>query len=302
MLKRLQLRAQLNKSIRDFFAARNVMEVETPLLSQFGVTDLHVHNIPSQQRFLQTSPEYAMKRLLVEGSGDIFQICKAFRQSEVGKRHNPEFTMLEWYRLGFTHIELMREVDALLQAVLNTAPADKITYQNLFLQYLNLDPLTADPIELKTALNKNNIVVENLDLISTRDAILDLLMTHCIEPHLGLEKPIFIYDYPATQAALAKIRGNVAERFEAYYQGYELANGFHELTDAAEQLKRFENDNKKRTEAGLNTMAIDNNLITALEQGLPECAGVAMGLDRLLMIKMRTDKIRDVLSFDWLSC
>jgi len=297
---KLKQRANLYRTIREFFYRRNALEVETQLLSQFGVTDLHIQNIPAQDRFLQSSPEYAMKRLLCEGSGDIYQICKAFRQGEAGQKHNPEFTMLEWYRVGYDHIQLMDEMDDLLQVILVADKADRYTYQTLFQDVLNVDPLTISIEDLKAALSKNGVELNSpLDDINLRDTLLDLLMSHCIEPKLGKTKPVFVYNYPASQASLAKINGDIAERFEVFYKGVELANGFHELGDAKEQLARFENDNKKRKAAGLNKMPIDTNLIAALEKGLPNCAGVALGIDRLLMLMQNTSHIRDVIAYTW---
>lgn len=298
---KLTARADLYRAIRQFFFERHVTEVETPLLSSFGVTDCHIQNIPAQNRFLQTSPEYAMKRLLADGSGDIFQISKAFRQGEAGKKHNPEFTMLEWYRVGFTHIDLMKEVDDLLQCVLHTEKADYYTYQSLFETFLDINPFTISTADLKQALKKHHIALHTPleNDAHWRDTLLDLLMSHRIEPQLGKTKPVFIYHYPASQAALAKINGPVAERFEAYYKGVELANGFHELTQADEQLTRFKKDNEKRKALGLNEMAIDTRFIAALEKGLPPCAGVAMGIDRLLMLMQNTDHIKDVITYTW---
>lgn len=305
MLNRLQLRANLYQKIRAFFNARNVMEVETQLISHHGITDLHIQNIPAHLTFgnkteigfLQSSPEYAMKRLLAEGSGDIFQICKAFRNGEVGSRHNPEFTMLEWYRVGFTHFELMNEMDDLLQLIFETPKAERYSYQELFQQFTGLDPLNTNEKELREALKKHQINLNN-DASQSITNYLDLLMSHCIEPQIGQNQPAFVYHFPAAQASLSKINGNIAERFEVYFRGNELANGFHELNNAQEQLARFENDNCEREKAGLNTMSIDKNLIAALDK-LPNCAGVAIGLDRILMLLAKTPKIRDVLAFDW---
>lgn len=305
MLTRCQARADLYQKIRAFFAKRQVMEVETQLLSHHGVTDLHIQNIPAELKFgnkteigfLQSSPEYAMKRLLAEGSGDIFQICKAFRNGEVGSRHNPEFTMLEWYRVGFTHFELMDEMDDLLQLIFGTAKAERYTYQELFKQFVGIDPLDTNENELIDALKKNNINLNSNEKLSLSN-YLDLLMSHYIEPKIGQDKPAMVYHFPAAQAALSKINGPIAERFEVYFRGNELANGFHELTDAKEQLTRFENDNIARQAAGLDTKSIDKNLINALDK-LPNCAGVAMGLDRILMLLANTKKIKEVLAFDW---
>ncbi len=305
MRAKIQLRNQLYQTIREFFHTRDVLEVETPLLSHYGVTDLHIQNIEAvfhhgnqaERAFLQSSPEYAMKRLLAANSGDIFQITKAFRDGECGNKHNPEFSLLEWYRVGFTHFELMHEVSLLLQCIFNTAAAELISYQQLFQTYLHVDPLTTDKKTLFLLLQQHQIIVDYQPLSHTD--CLDLLLTHVIEPYLGQDKPVIIYHYPKEQAALAKINGAVAERFEAYYKGIELANGFHELTDAKEQLKRFEQDNQQRQAQNLAIKPIDSRLIDALKTGLPACAGVAIGIDRLLMLQANTKSIKDVMCFDW---
>jgi lysyl-tRNA synthetase class 2 len=304
----LRQRAQLIAKIRAFFAGKNVLEVDTPLLSNGTVTDPHVIGIPAIFKnigsteekilYLQTSPEYAMKRLLAAGSGCIYQICKAFRQGEIGRRHNPEFTMLEWYRLGYDHHALMDEMDELLQLVLNTAPAERFSYADLFLQYLHFNPHTVTVENLMACAQQNNIALTGI--LPNHNAWLDLLWSHCIEPLIGQEKPVFLYDFPASQASLAKLRpGNppLASRFEVYFKGVELANGFHELQDAAEQTRRFAADLRLRTEMGLPQLGIDKNFIAALEAGLPECAGVALGIDRLIMLALSQECVADVISF-----
>ena len=306
-LRNLRLRVKLLACVRDFFAKRNVLEVETPLLSQHTVTDVHIDSFQTtyqngkntQHYFLQTSPEYAMKRLLAAGSGSIFQICKAFRNSESGQQHNPEFTMLEWYRPDFTHHELMTEVDALLQLLLNTAPAERVSYQDLWIKKIGINPHDCELIELQRCIAKQGLTITSP--IDDKDTLLQLLMSHAIEPTLGLQAPLFIYDYPITQAALAKISGNppVAERFEAYFQGVELANGFHELTDATEQFTRFQREQDKRKAMHRLVPTIDARFIDALTHGLPSCSGVAVGLDRLLMIMANAKTITEVISFPW---
>ena len=277
------------------------MEVETPLMCSASVTDPHILSIEVKPNyFLQTSPEYAMKRLLAAGSGCIYQITKAFRQDEAGHFHNPEFTMLEWYRVGFDHHALMHEMDALLQFTLNTLPAEKKSYSELFHAHLQLDPHQASLQELRAAAVNNNVQVETE--INDRDTWLQLLMSHCIEPLLGKERPCFVYDFPASQAALARIQpGNppVAARFEVYVQGIELANGFHELQDAQEQRARFEKNLEARKQLGQPHMPIDEFFLSALAHGLPDCAGVALGIDRLAMLAVGTQRISDVLSFDF---
>lgn len=306
----LKQRAKIIKSIRDFFYSRGIMEVETPLICHTSVTDPFIQSIPALfqaqgsereiRYYLQTSPEYAMKRLLAAGSGPIFQTCKAFRQGEVGRHHNPEFTMIEWYRPGFNHHDLMNETDELLQLVLNKPAAERKSYAEIFHEYLNIDPHTADVFTLKNCAQEKNISVAGE--IDDVDTWLQLLMSEYIELRIGQEKPCFIYDFPESQAALARVQPGsprVASRFEVYYRGMELANGFHELLDADEQKKRFENNNVIRKELGLNEMLIDEFLLSALAHGMPDCSGIALGIDRLVMLATQSEKISDVLAFDF---
>jgi lysyl-tRNA synthetase class 2 len=304
-----QARAELLRTIREFFYSRDVMEVDTPLLSHGTVTDEHLDAFETQFNFansgepttlyLQTSPEYAMKRLLCAQSGSIYQLCKAFRHEGEGRWHNPEFTMLEWYRVGFDHFALMDEVDALLMTTLNTSPSDKLTYQNAFITYLDIDPLNTSDEALLKAMKQHNIDIHQPQMLSF-DSKLQLLFSYCIEPQIGMKKPCFVYDFPASQAALAKISprdSRVAERFEVYFKGAELANGFNELSAFEEQRIRFEKDNQKRQSAGLATKPLDEHFLNALEAGLPNCAGVALGIDRLLMLKTNATHIKDVINF-----
>jgi lysyl-tRNA synthetase class 2 len=306
----LLIRARLLQRIRAFFQAREVLEVETPLLSRAAVTDPHIESFVVQDpqrgmpRYLHTSPEFAMKRLLAASSGSIYQVCKVFRQGEAGRQHNPEFSMLEWYRLGFDHQQLMTEVDDLLRELLDgyLALTDtlQLSYRDAFQRYAGLDPLTASIPELQATVRQRGIDVIGLDQ-SHKDPWLDLLMTHVVEPALPQDCPVFIYDYPASQAALARIRQEehpVAERFELYLGGMELANGFHELTDAVEQGQRFETDLASREEMGLPRVPVDDRFLAALESGLPACAGVALGIDRLVMLAAGVKSISDVLTFD----
>lgn len=306
----LQGRAEIIQCIRQFFIERHVLEVDTPLLSHATVTDPYVLGIPAlfkdagrtetRMIYLQTSPEYAMKRLLAAGSGAIFQICKAFRQGDLGRFHNPEFTMLEWYRPGFDHHELMDEMDELLQCILHTEAAERLSYADAFLNFVGINPHTATDDELIAMVQQK---ISLATPITERNVALDLLLTHCIEPHIGQVRPVFLYDFPITQAALAKIRYDenppVASRFEVYFKGIELANGFHELQQAKEQRQRFENDLVQRTQQGIETVPIDELFLTALEQGLPDCSGVALGIDRLIMLALDAERISDVLSFDF---
>jgi len=310
-IDQLRARARILKSIRDFFAARDVMEVETPLMCHTSVTDPYIQSIPAlfqaqphakeSRHYLQTSPEYAMKRLLVAGSGAIFQICKAFRQGEIGRYHNPEFTMMEWYRPGFDHHQLMDEMDELLQLILNKPAAERLSYADIFMQHVQLNPHTATLQELQTCAQQKNISVAGE--ITDRDTWMQLLMSDYIEPRVGQDRPCFIYDFPASQAALSRVQPSqlpVASRFEVYFRGIELANGFHELQDASEQRKRFEKNNAERKALGFNEMVIDEFLLAALDQGLPDCAGVALGIDRLIMLAEESKQIADVLSFDFI--
>ena len=296
-------------SIRQFFHCKNVMEVETPLLASAGVTDPHLINfnteyhLPGESEganlYLQTSPEYAMKRLLCAGSGSIYQICKAFRNEEQGRFHNPEFTILEWYRTGFDHWQLMDEMEELISMLLHTKPFQRLSWQQAFINHLGFDPLPEDDETLK-AVCKQQGFADFVERQEPRDTLLQLLFSHVIEPKIGQSRPCFVYHFPASQAALARISETdhrVAERFELYYRGIELANGFHELNSAKEQQQRFEQDNALRVSMGLAEAQIDHHLIDALHAGLPDCAGVALGLDRLLMLLTDTKDIDEVLSF-----
>ena len=307
--ERLALRAALLAKTRAFFAARNVLEVETPILSAAGVTDPQISSLRSRYTgpgvpqgrdlYLHTSPEFAMKRLLAAGSGPIYQLAKVFRDGESGRLHNPEFTLLEWYRPGFDHHALMDEMDELLQLVLGCGAAERMTYQQAFVEVLGVCPLEGGMAELKVAagsLGLSDIAEPEED----RDTLLQLLFSVGVEPKIGQQVPAFVYDFPASQAALAQINSSdprVAERFEVYFKGIELANGFHELADGDEQLARFEEDNRKRTAMGLPPQPIDMYLVEALRAGFPDCAGVALGIDRLIMLAQGLDHIDQVTAF-----
>ncbi len=298
-LSSLRLRNQIIHAIRNFFLARGVLEVETPLLSSTTATDPHIASMSVGPWFLQTSPEFAMKRLLAAGSGCIYQLCKAFRCEEQGRLHHPEFTILEWYRVGFNHHQLMDEIDELLQLVLQTQKSDRVTYQEIFQHYLGVNPHSAKVQELQQLAITQGIQLNTADP-AQKDFWLHVLLSHCIEPYLGQERPVFITDFPASQAALAKIRPGkppVAERFELYFRQVELANGYHELTDAAEQKRRFVADNQKRHKLGLAQIPNDEALLAALSHGLPACAGVALGVDRLIMLAAQAQSIAEVVSF-----
>lgn len=303
----LHLRARMLARIRAFFAAADVLEVDTPALSQAATTDPNIasfstvfHGPDGGVRYLHTSPELPMKRLLAAGSGPIYQICKVFRDGEAGRRHNPEFTMLEWYRPGWNHHALMEEVEGLIRAALgpecDLPGAEYLSYREAFLDIVGVDPLSAEARELRTL--AIDLGIEPPQQMQSVDAWLDLLMTHHVESRLP--RFVFLYDYPASQAALARIRRGqtpVAERFEVYLDGVELANGFHELVDAVEQRARFATDNARRQLLGLPEMPVDRRFLTALEAGMPTSAGVAIGMDRLLMFATGSTDIRKVLSF-----
>ena len=305
--KMLRLRADTLAKIRAFFAERDVMEVETPLLASAPVTDLHLHALSCRYRgpgvdegrelYLQTSPEFAMKRLLAAGSGPIYQICRATRNGEAGRRHNPEFTILEWYRPGWDHHRLMDEVDELLAAILGCGSGERLSYAATFERYAGIDVFAESNEALR--LRVEDFGVKDVEGL-TRDDLLNLVLTHVIEPKVGHCQPTFIHDYPASQASLAKVRDGdppLAERFEVFAEGVELANGYHELTDPAVQRRRFESDLEARRNLGLPEVPIDERLLAALEHGLPECAGIALGVDRLIMLAAGTRDIADVLTF-----
>ena len=311
-LDNLRTRAQLLQRIRGFFAERGVMEVETPALSASATTDPQLHSLATRYHgpggahgralYLHTSPEFPMKRLLAAGSGPIYQLCKVFRDGEAGRLHNPEFTLLEWYRPGFDHHQLMDEVAALVTAALeplSLQPVEKLTYEEAFVRHAGINPLDASAVQLAECARGHGIDSHGLDPHSATDWC-DLLLTHRVEPQLGQGRLTFLYDYPAAQAALARLRPDrpaVAERFELYYKGIELANGFHELGDAQEQRQRFEHDLAARQRLALPALPPDEHLLAALHAGLPDCAGVALGVDRLAMLTIGAASIAEVIAF-----
>jgi len=307
----LRQRAALNALIRRFFAERDVLEVETPILSAAGNTEPNIDSFHTRfsghadagtaQRWLRTSPEYPLKRLLAAGVGDCYELGRVFRNGEAGGRHNPEFTMLEWYRVGWDHHRLIEETAALVRAALALVQRDArlevLDYRSLYRRHVGLDPFDATDAELQAPLADIRIDPEGL----TRDDWLDLLMTHCIQPHFSDDCMTVVHDWPATQAALARVRPGtppLAERFELYLGAVELANGYHELNDATEQRARFARDHALRSGRGAVLPPVDEHLIEALPS-LPDCAGVAVGVDRLLMAMNRTGRIADVLAFDF---
>lgn len=309
-LSAMRARAQLYAQLRQFFAERDVLEVETPILSQSAVTDVYLASVPAQrhvlgqrrQDYLQTSPEFAMKRLLASGSGAIYQICKVFRDDEHGRKHNSEFTMLEWYRPQFSLKDLMLEVTDLLNVVLAQRFGDVrptvLSYKHAFMDRLDLNPLTATLQQLKDACYRVGL---NLDLGNDRLGYIDLLFSHMVEPSLGFDTAVFLTDFPPELASLAKTRLDedgelVAARFELYIEGLELANAYDELLDATVLRQRFEADNAEREKLGLSIMPVDQYLLAALPN-MPECAGIALGIDRLLMIAMNKMQLEQVITF-----
>ncbi len=300
----LQKRAEYLQKIRAFFNKHKVLEVETPILSQTSIPDPFIESIETKlfdkTFYLQTSPEFHMKRLLASGCGDIYQIFKAFRDDEVGQYHNPEFTMLEWYRIGFSLQDLMKEVSELMQWLMKTKAPVFFSYEEIFLKMLDINPLEANAKDLEKKARTLGLEVVGLK-DDDKDGWLNCLMSHFIEPKLcEKNQPYFIYNFPVSQASLAKIcdrDDRVAQRFELYFEGLELANGFKELTCAKEQCDRFQKDLQKRQTLGLKPIVFPAHLIDAVSQGLPECAGVALGLDRLFMIMLNAHGIEEVLSF-----
>ncbi|MGB5834539.1 MAG: EF-P lysine aminoacylase EpmA [Thiohalocapsa sp.] len=303
----LAARARMLARIRAFFTQRDVMEVETPILSRHGATDPALESLRIQPTniadapWLQTSPEFPMKRLLAAGTGPIYQICKVFRDDERGRRHHPEFTLLEWYRPEFTMQDLIDEVAELVRAVLDRPGLndERISYRELFRSHLGLDPWSASTSKRRDLAMRLGVPGAG-DLDLDDDGWLDLLLSHALEPTLGRDRMTFVYDYPPTQASLARIRGGVfpvAERFELYMDGIELANGFQELTDAAEQRQRFESERDTRRRRSQVAVPMDTALLDALSAGMPDTAGVALGLDRLLMIGTGAAHIDQVLAF-----
>ena len=309
-LEALKARAKMYQRIRQFFAERDVMEVETPILSQAGVTDVHLASVPAlrhvngQQHthYLQTSPEFPMKRLLASGSGAIFQICKVFRDDEHGRKHNSEFTMLEWYRPTFSLSDLMHETSALLNVCLAERFSELrpmvLSYKHAFQDRLDINPLQATLEQLKETARRVGL---NLDLGDDRLAYMDLLFSHMVEPSLGFDTPVFLTDFPPEMASLAKVKTDedgeqVAARFEVYIEGLELANAYDELVDADVLRQRFTTDNAERAAQGLTVMPIDEHLLAALPH-MPECSGIALGIDRLLIVAQNKLKLEQVITF-----
>ncbi len=296
----MKLRAQVNTQIRLFFQTRNVIEVETPIANQYAVTDQYIDSIATDNgKFLHTSPEYAMKRLLAYHKCDLYQLCKVFRANETGSFHHNEFTMLEWYRVGMSYKNLMKEVAELVSFLVSDyielQENTFISYRDVFKKYADIDFQTATQADYLQVFADHSI---ELNSSLSMEQYQELILDQIIVPKIEKQRMTFIYDYPAEQAALAKLnQQGFAERFELYFGGVELANGFQELTDVHQQLSRFEEDNRKRLIANKKAIEIDTNFMAALESGLPESAGVALGIDRLLMVILGAKNINDVLTF-----
>lgn len=309
----LKKRALIIKKIRNFFDSRNILEVDTPIMSNRTVTDTNISSfrtklfvskkLKNKNFYLITSPEYHMKRLLASGTGPIYQICKCFRNGEIGKYHNPEFTMLEWYRPGYNIFQLMQEVNDLLKDILCCPDGEMISYKDIFVKFLHIDPLSIDKkklIKIAYQLGLQSTLKNN----ESKDIILQLLFILKIEPNIGKIRPCFIYHFPKNQAALSKINyqdTRISERFELYFKQIELANGFDELIDNKEQLRRFKKENNKRLKIGLTKQKIDMYLLDSLKK-MPQCSGVAVGIDRLIMLALNIKNINNVLSFSIKKC
>jgi elongation factor P--(R)-beta-lysine ligase len=303
-LETLRARAQFIANIRLFFTTKGYLEVETPIMGRYGITDPYLANIKANFRgrdyALQTSPEYHMKRLLAAGSGPIFQVARVFRDDELGRWHNPEFTLLEWYQLNVDHITLLAEVDELLQVLVGCAPLRIRTYQSVFQDLCNINPFQTNVQALQACVVHHGLGEVFDSAEQDLDQYLFLLMSHVIEPGLADEAgPTAIVDFPASQASLARIVQGCAARFEVYFRGVELANGFYELTDPLAQADRFHQDNQMRLLQGKPRAEIDDALLQALHHGLPPCSGVALGVDRLLALTLEQSRLSDCLAFDF---
>ncbi|NOY71918.1 MAG: EF-P lysine aminoacylase GenX [Gammaproteobacteria bacterium] len=309
-LDNIKIRAHVLQTMRAFFAQRDVLEVDTPILGRATTTDPNINSLYSavqlsgaerQKMYLHTSPEFAMKRLLAAGAGAIYQICKVFRDEEMGRYHNPEFTMLEWYRPAYNYEQLMDEVADLLACFMPDRQVITLSYGEAFIQYAQINPFEADLMALKNCLYQHNIQMNTDAVLDARDDVLDLLMGEVVASRLGTNNTIvFLYDFPASQAALAQLKVGqpaLAERFEVFVEGVELANGYQELCDSIELRKRMNKDNSKRTEKGLTEVNVDEQLLSAMQHGLPACAGVALGIERLLMRVCNARHIDEVMTF-----
>lgn len=308
----LRARAALLRRMREFFDRRGFLEVETPLLSRDTVVDLHLDPLPvnlftdpsqpelGRRMWLQTSPEFGMKRLLAAGAEAIYQVTKAFRAGEQGSRHNPEFTLVEWYRVGDGMASAIQMLSELAAELLDAPAADRCSYQAAFLEHVGVDPHTASVADLREAATANGVTSPPSMATAGRDEWLNLLLAECVEPRLGDSRPLILYDYPASQAALARVRPGdppVAERFELYVDGIELANGYHELLEPDVLVRRNRQANLDRRAAGKYPLPEESRLLDAMRQGLPACSGVALGFDRLVMVALGAREISQVIAF-----
>lgn len=307
----LRDRAAMLAAARQFFSERAIVEVDCPACTEFAPLDAHIDLFKvvatgkeGRERYLHSSPEYGMKRLLAMGSGDIYQLSHVFRAGEVGRRHNPEFMMAEWYRCGLTFEAMIRETGEFITLFCGQSTLEVMSYRDALKSYVGIDYTTATRSELLEKLAAGDVAIsQSLEQEASTDDILNLLMSSAVEPHLGIEKLTAIVDYPATQGALAEtiVKDGivVARRFEIYHKGYELANGYQELRDSGEQRRRFLDSNDERLRLGREALPIDVHFLEALERGLPDCCGVAVGFDRLMMIRHNTDALDDVVPFSW---
>jgi lysyl-tRNA synthetase class 2 len=303
-MQHLHFRAQCMRKIRTFFETRGYLEVETPVLSRFGITDVYIQQFKTQclnqPYYLQTSPEYPMKRLLAAQSGPIFQLARVFRDEELGRWHNPEFTLLEWYHLHVDHHGLMQEVDEFLQHMLACPPLVKKTYQSVFETHCGINPHEVSISALKQVLVDHHLTGILPETETDPDQYLFLLMSHVIEPAFSnFLHPVAVYDFPPSQAALSRLIHGRAARFEVYFQGVELANGFFELSDPQEQAARFEGDRHRRLAKGLAGGTVDKYLLEALNHGLPTCSGVALGVDRMIALAAHENNLSPILAFSF---
>lgn len=298
---------QLAKA-RSFFFERDVVEVDVPLITSAASVDTHIDLIPivdvdGNYRYLHSSPEYGMKRLISEGIGDIYQLAHVFRQGEWTNKHNPEFTMAEWYRIGVPFSQIIQDTVEFIQLFLGNLPVREISYREAIQTYVGIDYVHATEKELFSLLQSKGIEPYAGVMEEGKDALLNLILGTCVEPQLGRGELTVLAYYPSTQAALAQtiVRGDekAAERFEVYYEGVELANGYHELANAKEQRLRLVEANEQRIELGKKSLPIDERFLEALEKGMPDCCGVAVGFDRLMMLRHKAGKLADVLPFDW---
>lgn len=306
----IRLRSELLARVREFFRGRGFIEVETPLLSHDVVVDRHLEPFETrlqtapgkagERLFLQTSPEFAMKRLMAAGGEAIYQITRAFRQGEIGRLHNPEFTIVEWYRRGDSMADGMKLLSNLAEALVARGPAEPITYREAFRRHADVDPLVDETAMLRRRLQERNVAVPESLSPDDRDGWLELMLVELVEPHLGRRRPAILHDYPPSQAALAIVRPEeppVAERFELYVDGIELANGYHELLDAQVLRERNRRNNLLRERDGRLPLPEASRLLAAMEHGLPACSGVALGFDRVAMLAAGAQSLAEVLAF-----